>query len=1160
VLRNPADAPTDGLPHRQSFGSIASETKTNMSLLGAGLVTSGDIWSTGAFSFESPLKDLLDSGDYTTADLLAQDELLQELRGLHPLLTKYFGSPEVVTELVHYIILGPNEAPPGAPMKDEESSEETKAEETAATATVPGDWLYRYLDNKSEKKTETDDPVLVHLRFPYMACEILCCELPGTIDELTDGYVAYPNQKEEADIVDSSETVEVVQPPRLRILDLLFSVLHKTSVGALDDYRAGYLDKILTVLFRRRPEAMSDYFDSGGHYEKKTAIQAMLQHLYSYSMMQVTQRLLLPPRPVAAKPDEAPPSPTADGLPEAGQDILGGEEDLDDGADPDMNGAGIKCDWYKSKEAMDWLMRLMQGHPVAIDKKTTKLSGEQRLALSLNASEVIITIIQNSMLSSETMLRLTSPMVWQKLVWAALPSDKKFSSSESLQTSAMNVIESLILQLGGYGAIGTMSVLPEDGGENGQEEDIDEHELIADLENLLGVLPELLEGFASLLTHPSAKEWKSCMQFSQHQPVHLLGMSRLRIVRVLESLVLLGDPEIDSRLVASGCLRICLDLFWQFQWCSMLHQSVANLLVHIFEGQNARYEIQEYFMVRCNLLGLLIDSFNNAEHVIEEAKAAAGIAPVPDATELTELADPLPVSEEDVEAAMEAEAAGVTASSTASTAESKEGEPVGVSQSFRYGYMGHVIIICQALVQACSNDWAGGSTDASEDGLGSRLPTGGGSSPGAESGDSTVKTGGSEMEPLMIAELVKNHELAEQWNDFVSTSLSAEIAVQSTPLGGLSGPSTDSFRPGADLPPGGRRPGPDDDDMDMGSSAAAPPPPPRGMLGGGELIDMDDNDLDVAVSMLSNFGLGRPNTTATADDDSDGSGDFSGSGDSAKSYNSGETNNEASGYLFDDPLGKSGGLGIELGKLTRLGPSERKKNGAAEEKEEEEEENSSSDEEPAREEKDDDEDDEGKDDNVPVMDLFAGNFNHGGQSSPGDDKPADSQEGFGFANFDSAFDSSAPLTEPLETANTEPSIDLFGKSTLSVNDGFGDFVSADTAAGDEAEKVEAKDPFVKDDSTDFLHRTPSQDDDLAAAGDAEEMSEEWKTSFPTAFEEMDATALKIAPSDELEADEAALGVSSPSSVSSPEARLEPTPEENTADEKEAPDEVVPVSS
>ena len=42
---------------------------------------SGDIWNSAAFSdFESPLKDLLDSGEFNLVDLLNQNELLQELK------------------------------------------------------------------------------------------------------------------------------------------------------------------------------------------------------------------------------------------------------------------------------------------------------------------------------------------------------------------------------------------------------------------------------------------------------------------------------------------------------------------------------------------------------------------------------------------------------------------------------------------------------------------------------------------------------------------------------------------------------------------------------------------------------------------------------------------------------------------------------------------------------------------------------------------------------------------------------------------------------------------------------------------------------------------------------------------------------------------------
>jgi hypothetical protein len=82
-----------------------------MSLLGGGLT--GDIWSTGAFSFESPLKDLLDSGNFTLEQLLAEDELLQEMRGVHPKLMAYFQTEAAVTKLVQYLILPPDEIDTG---------------------------------------------------------------------------------------------------------------------------------------------------------------------------------------------------------------------------------------------------------------------------------------------------------------------------------------------------------------------------------------------------------------------------------------------------------------------------------------------------------------------------------------------------------------------------------------------------------------------------------------------------------------------------------------------------------------------------------------------------------------------------------------------------------------------------------------------------------------------------------------------------------------------------------------------------------------------------------------------------------------------------------------------------------------------------------------
>ena len=71
--------------------------------------TFGDIWSTEAFSYytsyKSPLKTLLDSNSYTLNQLLAQDELLQELRGCEVKLINYFNKEDVVAELLQVLLV-----------------------------------------------------------------------------------------------------------------------------------------------------------------------------------------------------------------------------------------------------------------------------------------------------------------------------------------------------------------------------------------------------------------------------------------------------------------------------------------------------------------------------------------------------------------------------------------------------------------------------------------------------------------------------------------------------------------------------------------------------------------------------------------------------------------------------------------------------------------------------------------------------------------------------------------------------------------------------------------------------------------------------------------------------------------------------------------------
>ena len=842
------------------------------------LLAGADIWSTGAFAMESPLKDLLDSDNFTLEQLLAEDELLQEIRGVHPKLIDFLGTEEIVTRLVQYIALSPNK------------------EDTPQ-------WL-KDLRNDTAAQFSDDQ---IHIRFPYVCCEVICCEVPNFLETLIDGKV-----KEDPSILEDENSVEVVAPKRILTL-FVNSIL--SYQGRLDDYRAGYLEKILTLLVRTKPQIMVDFFN-----QHKDLLQDMVRHIYSHSIMQIVQRLLLPKRPIPQPED--------------------GEQDEEGLITSAADETPFHCSWSEDPASLNLLLDALEDEDC-----------------SLNASEVLATIVQNSLLSSETMLTLTSTDSLQRIIADCVTVQDTFSPHESLMTSAMNVLESIILQLGGYGSVGTMTLVPEEG------MDLPHEHLIADLDNLVELLPGLLDSLSGLLRHEDTKEWTSMMQFSKTDPQQLLGTARLRIVRVLEALVLLGDACVDRCLVQSDCLGLCLDLFWEFQWCSMLHQSVANLLVHAFEGV-LRYDMQDYFINRCRLLTRLMDSFH----------ADRSQATTKELTPTAVDSEPLPVSEDDVDAVLEqqegsdqvVDAPGLDqgASSMHSTATSNAES--AVAQSFRLGYMGHVIIICQALVQAyTAEDMDGKENVQTEEGQ------------------------PQQPELCDLWEVVSTCEQSEQWFKFVATTLSTETAIQTMPLGG--------FVAGSNDPLHAHRPEPEDgEDFDMSA-----PMPPRGILGDGELLDMDDNELDIAASMISGLSLSKPSEGGGDDDAQSGS---AGSGDSEKSYNSGETNRSEGGYLFDDPLGKLGsGLGIELGKLTKYKPgddanAEAQPVGTTSD-DDDDYHNSSSDEEP----------DHGRSDSgdVPVMDLFAGNFDvSDGGAKPAMDAPTEE-----FANFADAFSDQPPADE-----------------------------------------------------------------------------------------------------------------------------------------------------
>eukprot|EP00536_Pseudo-nitzschia_multiseries_P001988 jgi/Psemu1/235234/estExt_Genewise1.C_260144 len=1046
-----------------------------MSLLDAEGVMNGDIWSNGAFNFESPLKDLLDSGNYTLEQILAEDELLQELRGLNPQLIDFFSTEETVAGLLQYIILAPKKkanANANANTKPVEngnasaSVDPNAAESEASTATTsnnnnnnntsnnePGKWLQGEdiqgedaNQTRQQQKTQQQQEDDVYVRFPYMACEVICCELKGVINIIVDGFVPLTdtsynddegegegeqkvNKESKSSSMPTASTLLSDDAKGRSMLDLFFSILYESEYGEIDDYRAGYFEKVLSVLLRTRPSDIAEYLNDGGGKGNTTLMSAMFKHLYSHSLMQIAQRLLLPQPPLPPKPE--------DNNDESKDDVNECEDLFNDpleGTDTDTF-EQFRCNWSESESALRIIVGCLtdddssdKNNSQTSTSSTTELIEEdenddqedRKLNLYRNSSEVLITIIQNSPLTSRTMCILTTDPVLETLIHAAthIEEGSEFSRHDSRQTCAMGVIESLVLQLGGYGSVGTiLHNEDQDALENALEEILigddkatteettgegetpsatsDHHQPLSSTKTnekfatpatLVRHLPSFLLSLNNLLLYPGAENWVSPMQFSRTKPQQILGSSRLRIVRLLESLVLLGNQNIDSILCESSCLETCLDLFWKFQWCSMLHQSVANLLVHVFEGQNARSELQSYFIVRCNLLGRLMYSFWD-----EQAEGGTSSFATESNTELSESVmgqkdsdsensptvssvlsekgnsvtdDVLPVSDDDVDAAMEQEQDAVSfpglepslSNDEVQTRDSSTGDQNDVKEpSLRLGYMGHVIIICQALVQAYTegNDAAEDTDDVSEEMVVKRDQISATNEMDeSDTEDCTSAGDESPSESLMLTRLVKKHPLGKIWQDFVLTKLAAETNLQTTPLGGFQSSTlgTDPLhmhRPGLEEDDGGY----DDDDGE------APALPHR------DHIDMDDNDLEVAANMMAGFNLGQ------------------GAGNNGD--NLAQSNVLRSGYIFDDPLGS--------GRFADFEDDD-------DDDDDHDDGDSSSDEEPEISDntRTSAEDGASSEHEAPVLDLFAGNFDAFAEAESVDPPFSD------FANFDDA--------------------------------------------------------------------------------------------------------------------------------------------------------------
>jgi len=589
----------------------------------------------------------------------------------------------------------------------------------------------------------------------------------------------------------------------------------------------------------------------------------------SFSLAQILQRLLMPCPPTLFDFTEDTNSQQSD------------DDDDDDDDDHIIDAGGsdnqqlLRCRWSGNVGAIGMLL---QQKLISDD-----VDGE----VATHASDLLVSLVQQSPLDSELLMAFTSAPILDSIVDKAIRIPlSEFIPYDTPASCAVQLLEALVLQLGGYGCVAPLdesityllglssaaeddeepSSSPPPSSDNANDEENtngtsekkattmnghhhhDQHEdepeadasnatdntnIIGPMQNASGrkriatpthlksLIPTCLKPLKTMLqideptrNNNKSATWQIAAQMGTRH--RMLGAARLRIVRFVESLVLLSQPDLDLMLIESGILEVALDLFLKFEWCSMLHQSVANLLVHVIEGGDNRKTLQTYLIHSTDLLQKLLEAYDRNEEICIEAE------------------DP----------------------------SSSTNKP-----QFRLGYMGHIIIICQAIEHACcsSSTNAALEPDAAEHLNEEEEMTDIIVHESDKEEDATTSSNSEAPPPITteaalheqhsttittshLAQTILESEVNTKWREFTRTQLAEITTIQSTPLGGgNANPSNNNLISSC---------------FDNGIATLT--------LDSSSNLHVDDTDLDVAMGMMGELNLGDGINVTIEEEDSDG--------------------------------------------------------------------------------------------------------------------------------------------------------------------------------------------------------------------------------------------------------------------------------------------------
>lgn len=518
----------------------------------------GSFWKQW-YPSSTAIDTLLERKDFTLEELLDEEDVLQELRGMNEKLLAYLSRPETLRKLLDYLMV-PVEAPAkeatatttttasttaeekGAgkeevdavtPEKEQEEKkvEEDKKESTTATdekaekevAAAPAkedSAEPKEAPKEGEEPKETKEPEIAQEAKKDVEAETTkesakedAKEGEGSEESTEDAAEALLNKRRYkyphmACEIFMSEMYPIIDSmfEHQDLIEYLFGFFAQTA--PLSPLLSGYTSRVSSAMLQAKVEETMDIIKKREGY-----VKALLQHVESTAAMEIITKM-------------------------------------------------IECEAATEgvHQILPWLRE--QG---LVEIMIEKLSPQHSILIHENASNTLQDIIMlDSLYPSPLVAQLESKEQLEKLLALLLSPE----APESTLLNGISIIVALLKK-----PIDVASFDP-----------TQEMDKLSPLMQTLVAHIEKLHALMKMDQKTLDDITANCNHFFPAQ--HPLGFQRLRLVELFANFICTGYHSVEQKLMEAGIVSTCLDLFFAYAFNNFLHSLVESMISIILEGDN----------------------------------------------------------------------------------------------------------------------------------------------------------------------------------------------------------------------------------------------------------------------------------------------------------------------------------------------------------------------------------------------------------------------------------------------------------------------------------------------------------------------------------------------------------------------------------------------